>query len=220
MLNSGGYSHFWGFEVLDVVSKVAGALFSSDCLKFGSFRIKSGALSPYYIDLSCLLSSPEDFCCVVDVVADEIKRIMSFDKIDKLASIELKGALLLPSIACRLELPCVVVRKAQKKYGVTGRIAGGTVVRGEHILFFDDVVTDGMSKVEGMKPLEEFGAQVNHVMVVVDREQGGKENIEKSGYKFRALATISELVKCLLQFSYIPEEQANAVSDYVKGSKD
>lgn len=205
---------------MDVVSKVAGALFSSDCLKFGSFRIKSGALSPYYIDLSCLLSSPEDFCCVVDVVADEIKRIMSFDKIDKLASIELKGALLLPSIACRLELPCVVVRKAQKKYGVTGRIAGGTVVRGEHILFFDDVVTDGMSKVEGMKPLEEFGAQVNHVMVVVDREQGGKENIEKSGYKFRALATISELVKCLLQFSYIPEEQANAVSDYVKGSKD
>ncbi|MCK4439588.1 hypothetical protein KAU85_01260, partial [Candidatus Bathyarchaeota archaeon] len=197
--------------MLDVVSKVAGALFSSDCLKFGSFRIKSGALSPYYIDLSCLLSSPEDFCCVVDVVADEIKRIMSFDKIDKLASIELKGALLLPSIACRLELPCVVVRKAQKKYGVTGRIAGGTVVRGEHILFFDDVVTDGMSKVEGMKPLEEFGAQVNHVMVVVDREQGGKENIEKSGYKFRALATISELVKCLLQFSYIPEEQANAV---------
>ena len=206
--------------MLDVVSKVAGALFSSDCLKFGSFRIKSGALSPYYIDLSCLLSSPEDFCCVVDVVADEIKRIMSFDKIDKLASIELKGALLLPSIACRLELPCVVVRKAQKKYGVTGRIAGGTVVRGEHILFFDDVVTDGMSKVEGMKPLEEFGAQVNHVMVVVDREQGGKENIEKSGYKFRALATISELVKCLLQFSYIPEEQANAVLDYVKESKD
>lgn len=205
---------------MDVVSKVAGALFSSDCLKFGSFRIKSGALSPYYIDLSCLLSSPEDFCCVVDVVADEIKRIMSFDKIDKLASIELKGALLLPSIACRLELPCVVVRKAQKKYGVTGRIAGGTVVRGEHILFFDDVVTDGMSKVEGMKPLEEFGAQVNHVMVVVDREQGGKENIEKSGYKFRALATISELVKCLLQFSYIPEEQANAVLDYVKESKD
>jgi len=220
VLNSGGYSHFWGFEVLDVVSKVAGALFSSDCLKFGSFRIKSGALSPYYIDLSCLLSSPEDFCCVVDAVGDEIKRIMSFDKIDKLASIELKGALLLPSIACRLELPCVVVRKAEKRYGVTGRVAGGTVVRGEHILFFDDVVTDGMSKVEGMKPLEEFGAQVNHVMVVVDREQGGKENIEKSGYKFRALATISELVKCLLQFSYIPEEQANAVLDYVKGSKD
>jgi len=66
-------------------------------LKFGTFKIRSGALSPYYIDLSCLLSSPRDLCCVVDAVADEVRRIMAFDKIDKLASIELKGALLLPA---------------------------------------------------------------------------------------------------------------------------
>lgn len=202
----------------DIASRVAGALYRSGCLKFGSFRIKSGALSPYYIDVACLLSSPRDFCCVADAVADEIKRIMAFDKIDKLASIELKGALLLPSIACRLNLPCVVVRKAEKKYGVTGRIAGGTVVKGERILFFDDVVTDGMSKVEGVKPLEEFGAHVDIIMVVVDREQGGRENIERLGYKFRALTTISELVRCLLQSSRISKEQADAVLDYVKRS--
>lgn len=202
----------------DVASEIAGALFRSGCLNFGTFRIKSGALSPYYIDLSCLLSSPKDFCCVVDAVVDEIKRIVAFDRIDKLASIELKGALLLPSIACRLNLPCVVMRKAEKRYGVTGRIAGGTVVRGERILFFDDVVTDGMSKVEGVKPLEEFGARIEPIMVVVDREQGGRENIERLGYKFRALTTISELVRCLLQSSCIPEEQADAVLDYIKRS--
>jgi orotate phosphoribosyltransferase len=204
----------------DVTSEVAGAIFRSGCLKFGSFKVKSGTLSPYYIDLSCLLSSPRDFCCVADAVADELKRIMSFDKIDKLASIELKGALLLPSIACRLNLPCVVVRKAEKKYGVTGRIAGGTVVKEEHILFFDDVVTDGMSKLEGVKPLEKLGACVETVMVVVDREQCGRENIERSGYKFRALTKISELVKCLVQPLYISEKQADAVLDYVKRSKD
>jgi len=204
--------------VSDIASRVAGALFRSGCLKFGTFRIKSGALSPYYIDLSCLLSSPRDFGCVVDAVADEVKRIMAFDKIDKLASIELKGALLLPSIACRLNLPCLVVRKAEKKYGVTGRIAGGTVVKGEHILFFDDVVTDGMSKLEGIKPLEELGACVDTIMVVVDREQGGRENIERLGYKFRALTTISEVVTHLFQVSYISEEQADAVLDYVKRS--
>jgi len=187
---------------------------------FGSFRVKSGVLSPYYIDLSCLLSSPRDFHCIVDAVADEIKRVMFIDTVDKLASIELKGALLLPSIACRLDLPCVVVRKAEKKYGVTGRIVGGKVVDGERILFFDDVVTDGMSKVEGVKPLEKFGARVETVMVVVDREQGGRENIERFGYKFRALTTISELVGCLLQLSCISEEQADAVLNYVKKFRD
>lgn len=202
----------------EVVAKIAGALFRSGCLKFGTFGIKSGASSPNYIDLSCLLSSPKDFGCVVDAVADEIKRIMSFNKIEKLASIELKGALLLPSIACRLILPCVVVRKTEKKYGVTGRVAGGTVVKGEHILFFDDVVTDGMSKIEGVKPLEQLGALIETVMVVVDREQGGRENVERSGYKFRALTTISELVRCLLQSSCISDEQAHAVLDYIKRS--
>lgn len=89
---------------------------------------------------------------------------------------------------------------------------------GESVYFFDDVVTDGMSKVEGVKPLEEFGAHVDIIMVVVDREQGGIENIERLGYKFRALTTISELVKCLLQSLYISKEQADAVLDYVKKS--
>ena len=200
----------------DVVSEIAGALFRSGCLKFSSFKVRSGVLSPYYIDLSCLLSSPRDFRCVVDAVVDEIKKIKGFDRIDKLASIELKGALLLPSIASRLNLPSVVVRKVDKKYGVTGRVAGGTLVKGESILFFDDVVTNGMSKVEGLKPLEKSGAQIGMVMVVVDREQGGKENIERLGYNFHALGTISELVKRLSRLSYISEDQTDAVLDYVK----
>ena len=204
----------------DVVSEVAGALFRSGCLKFGSFRVKSGALSPYYIDLSCLLSSPKDFRCVVNAVADEIKKIKGLDRIDKLASIELKGALLLPSIASRLNLPSVVVRKVDKNYGVTGRIAGGAVVKGERILFFDDVVTDGMSKVEGLKPLEKSGAQIAMIMVVVNREQGGKENIERLGYNFHAVATISELVKRLSKLSYISEDQANVVLHYVRRLND
>jgi len=145
---------------------------------------------------------------------------MAFGKIDKLASIELKGALILPSIACKVNLPCVVVRKEEKAYGVTGRIAGAEVVKGEHILFFDDVVSEGLSKLEGIKPLEELGAHVKNVMVVMDREQGGRENLEKLGYKVHALAKISKLVDCLLQSSCISEEQTHAVLDYIKKFKE
>lgn len=202
--------------MLGSVSEIASALFRSGCLKFGSFRVKSGALSPYYIDLSCLLSSPADFCCIIDALVSKIESIGVHDKTDKLASIELKGALLLPSVASQLNLPCIIVRKEEKQYGVTGRIAGGEIVKGEHILFFDDVVTDGMSKLDGIKPLEKLGAHVKNVMVVVDREQGGKQNLEKLGYKFHALTTITELVKRLLESYHITEEQAEAVLKYVK----
>jgi len=192
--------------VSDITSRVAIALFNSGCLKFGSFRIKSGALSPYYIDLACLLSSPKELCRVAEIAAGEIKRIMDSDRIDKLASIELKGALILPLIACQLNLPCIVVRKEEKAYGVTGRIVGAQICKDESILFFDDVISEGLSKLEGIKPLEELGVRLKHVMVVVDREQGGRENLEKLGYRIKALAKISEIVDYLLEFKQISKQ--------------
>jgi len=195
---------------------VANALYRTGCLKFGSFKIKSGALSPYYIDLASLLSSPKELHNIAEVAAGEIKKIMNTEKVDKLASIELKGALILPCIACKVNLPCTVVRKEDKAYGVTGRIAGAEVVKNENILFFDDVISEGLSKLEGIKPLIDLGANVKHVMVVVDREQGGKENLEKLGYSVHALAKVSELTNCLLQSGDISKKQADEVMDYVK----
>ena len=199
-----------------VAKKVADALYSSGCVKFGAFKIKSGAESPYYIDLARLLSSPKDFCAIADLAADKIREIMASELIDKLASIELKGALIVPSLACRLDLPCVVVRKEEKAYGITGRIAGDDVAKGDNVLFFDDVVSEGLSKLEGIKPLLELGANVKHLLVVVNREQGGKENLEKAGYKVHVLAKISEIVDSLCRSKRISKQQANAVLRYIK----
>ena len=140
--------------MLSFTDKVANALYSSGCLKFGSFKIKSGAISPYYIDLARLLSTPKELCSIAELAAAQVKQIMATERIDKLASIELKGALLVPSIACIVNLPCTVVRKEEKAYGVIGRIAGADVAKGDNILFFDDVISEGISKVEGIKPLQ------------------------------------------------------------------
>ncbi len=199
-----------------VAEKVAKALYNSGCIKFGTFTIKSGATSPYYVDMARLLASPEDLCTIADLAADKIQELKASQKIDKVASIELKGALIVPSIACRVNLPCIIVRKEEKAYGVTGRIAGADVAKGDNILFFDDVISEGLSKVEGIKPLQELGANVKHLLVVVNREQGGKENLEKLGYKVHALSKISEIVNSLYRMKRISKEQADAVLDYIK----
>lgn len=198
------------------IDKVANALFESGCIKFGTFKIKSGAMSPYYIDMAKLLSKPSQLCAIAEVAADRIKEITNNETITKIASIELKGALITPSVACKTNLPCVIVRKEDKAYGVTGRIAGADVAKGDKVLFFDDVVSEGLSKIEGIKPLKESGAEVKHIMVIVNREQGGKENLEKEGYKVHALAKVSEIVASLQKAGKISSDQAKTVLDYIK----
>jgi orotate phosphoribosyltransferase len=196
--------------------KVANALYESECIKFGSFKIKSGALSPYYIDMAQLLSKPKELCTIVEVATQKIRQIIDTAPLTKLASIELKGALLVPSIACKVNLPCSIVRKEEKAYGATGRIAGANITKGDKILFIDDVVSEGLSKIEGIKTLQELGAEVKHILVIVNREQGGKENLEKNGYTVHTLTKVSEVVTSLQKNGKISMEQANTVLNYIK----
>jgi uridine monophosphate synthetase len=203
----------------NITDKIADALYLSGCLKFGSFRIKSGAISPYYIDLARLLSSPTQLSVVAEAAAKQVRQIMGSDKIDKLASIELKGAMIIPSIAAQVNLPCIIVRKEAKEYGVTGRIAGADVAKGDNILFFDDVISEGLSKIEGIKPLQELGGNVTHLLVVVNREQGGKEKLENLGFKVHALAKVSELAQSLYNNKHISKKQIDEVLTFVTNFK-
>ena len=82
-------------------------------------------------------------------------------------------------------------------------------------MFFDDVISEGLSKVEGIKPLLDLGANVKHLLVVVNREHGGKEKLEKLGYQVHALAKITEIVDSLYQEKHISKKQAQEVLDYI-----
>ncbi|MBS7614304.1 orotate phosphoribosyltransferase [Candidatus Bathyarchaeota archaeon] len=198
------------------VRKIAEALVNSGALKFGNFKLKSGVTSPYYVDLTWLLSSPEDFRSVTTIIADEVKPIIHSSKVNKLATIELKGALLLPSIAAMLKLPCVVIRKESKTYGLTDRITGGEIHKGDRVIFFDDVITSGASKLEAIKPIEEAGGKIEAIVVVVDREQGGKQELEKHGYQVKPITTISEIAKTLVSTKSLTPNQAEKILKTLK----
>jgi uridine monophosphate synthetase len=165
------------------------------------------------------LSAPKQLDILATEAAEQIRQIQKTESITKLASIELKGALIVPSIAVKLDIPCVIVRKEEKAYGVTGRIAGADVAKGDNVLFFDDVISEGLSKIEGIKPLTELGANVKHMLVVVNREHGGKEKLEQLGYKIHALAKITDVVNSLYANKHISKEEAARVLDYVQQFK-
>jgi uridine monophosphate synthetase len=112
-------------------------------------------------------------------------------------------------------LPCIIVRKKEKEDGAKGRVVGAEVTKGDKIVFFDDVVSEGLSKIEGIKPLENRGAIIKHLIVVVDREQGGREKLEQKGFTVNSLAKISEIVKILATSKRITNNQADKVLQYI-----
>lgn len=82
-------------------------------------------------------------------------------------------------------------------------------------MFFDDVFSEGLSKLEGIKPLEELGPHVKHLVVVV-REQGGRKKPQKVRLQDPRLAKISEIACSLYRSKSISEEQADIVLGYIK----
>ena len=92
-------------------------------------------------------------------------------------------------------LNAFIVRKEPKKHGKMLWIEGAkNLKQGEQVAIVEDVITTGGSILKAAKVVEESGYNVGLVVVLVDREEGGRENIENAGYKFISILKKSEIV--------------------------
>jgi len=92
-------------------------------------------------------------------------------------------------------LPAFIIRKEPKGHG-TGQWLEGTknLKKGANVVIVEDVVTTGGSSLKAVKRAEESGLSVSLILSLVDRCEGGRENIEKEGYKLLALFERAEIV--------------------------
>ena len=157
-------------------------------LKFGRFRLKSGKISTYYVDVKTALTRPE----FLEEVARRFSELPL--EYDRVAGLELGGVPLAVAVGLKKALPYVIIRKEEKSYGTGGRFVG-EIPRGEVILIVEDVITTGGTTLSGIKAVREAGGVVKDVAVVVDREEGGREAIERDGATVHSLLTAADLLK-------------------------
>lgn len=91
-----------------------------------------------------------------------------------------------------IDLVSFVIRKEAKKHGLMKWIEGD-VQSGDRVVIIDDVITTGGSAIQAIEKAEESGLDIVKVIVLVDREEGGRENINKKGYEVESIFTKSEL---------------------------
>jgi orotate phosphoribosyltransferase len=153
----------------------------------GTFKLRSGQTSSEYFDKYQLESRPALLAAIADGMAD----LLPVDT-HVLAGLEMGGIPVAAAISLKTGLPAVFVRKKAKEYG-TCKTAEGVDFKGQKVTVIEDVVTTGGAIIDGVRALREGGAQVDTVICVIDREQGGAARLGEIGLTLKPLFTASEL---------------------------
>jgi len=164
-------------------------LYAIQALKFGEFTLKSGALSPFYVDLRVIISHPP----ILRAIAQRILDLLAPLTFQRIAGIPYAGLPIATAVSLAGNLPMIYARKEAKDYG-TKRVIEGAFAAGETVVLIDDVITDGASKFEAAEPLAQAGLTVKDFAIFLDREQGGADRLRDKGYTLHSALRISAVL--------------------------
>lgn len=89
---------------------------------------------------------------------------------------------------------------------------------GKTLIIIDDVVSQARSKFEAVKAAKGAGYTVAGILILVDRQQGGTEDLEKAGYKVYSAFKVTDIMNYYLESGKITKEQYNKVVEYIYAS--
>lgn len=163
---------------------------NKEVVKFGKFTLSSGKESDYYVNMKMAVTDPK----ILKVIAKIVSNSINPEKIDKIAGPALGAVPIATAISLESEIPMLMIRKAKKGYG-TSKIIEGTLEKGDLVVVVEDVTTTGNSLLKAVKAIEENGGDVKRAVVIVDRDEGAIENLEKEGILLEPLLSINDFKK-------------------------
>ena len=157
----------------------------------GDFVLRSGRRSTHYFDKYRFETRPD----LLEAIATRVAAVVGEHEPQaaRLAGPELGAVALAAAASLASRLPFVIVRKETKDYGTANRIEGA-FESGERVCLVEDVVTSGGAAVAAVEALREAGLECRTAVCVVDREEGGTDELARFGVRLRPLFRAGELV--------------------------
>jgi orotate phosphoribosyltransferase len=200
-------------EVIE--KKIRKILTRTGALKFGAFKLTNGKISPYYVDLRIIPSFPDAFQKITDFYVDFIKNEIEMYDVERIAGIPIAGIPFASVIAYSLKKPFLYVREGERFHGRRKRIEG-MIAPGDRVLLIDDLVTTGLSLEKAAKAITSEGGLISDAVVLLDRQEGGKERLAKSTVRLHALLDIRETASKLQELGAIDEDQLKTILNQTK----
>jgi orotate phosphoribosyltransferase len=157
------------------------------------FKLVSGRESPYYIDCRPTTHNAQGLALIGEIFFDLIRGL----KVDAIGGLTmgadpLAHATALTSYLKGAPINAFSVRQRPKEHGAGGLLVGD-VTPGDRAVVVEDVVTTGGSALKAVAAARDFGLTVVKVLILVDRQEGGKEAVAKEVPEVEAVFTISDL---------------------------
>ncbi len=181
-------------------------------LEIGDFNLKSGINSPYYFDFRKIYAYPE----ICETLCKFIYRKYEghLEKADRIAGVPLGAIPLATHISKLAKKPLIIPRNNIKTYGNKKEIEGIMEV-GDEVILFEDTITTGKSLLATIKLIEKNGGQVELIIIVFNREEGGVEMLEALGYKVKILYNVVDVIDKLFEDRIIDDYLNEKITNYV-----
>lgn len=186
------------------------SLYQIGAIQFGDFKLKSGQHSSIYINLRKIIS----YTNILKVVADAMWLATRDCQFDVICGVPYTALPIATCFSLEHNIPMIMRRKEKKDYGTKQSIEG-EYKPGQRCLIIEDVVTTGGSILETAEDLEAAGLKVHDVVALIDREQGGRENLEKK-YKLHTILSLSTILHSLLNSNLLSTDERHIIEIFIK----
>jgi orotate phosphoribosyltransferase len=194
----------------DLETELSQILVKTGATKFGLFKLSSGKLSPYYIDLRMIPGDPKGLHTVIRIYEMMTRSKVGLTSFDRIAGVPTAGVPYASILAFQLTKPFLYVRREAKTHGGERRIEG-QLLPGERVVLVDDLITTGKNTLQAAEAIRAEGGEVQHAVVLIDRQEGGAVALARAGLKLHAFTTVTKIARRLQESGVIDDDQYKAI---------